>query len=148
MSIKFFPKISIVTPSFNQAEFIEETILSVLNQKYPNLEYIIIDGGSSDGTIDIIKKYEDKIAYWISEKDDGQSYAINKGLQRSTGEIISWLNSDDIFSNNALYTIASAFKKFQSPLIVGGSLHWDAVNHLKVPHESNPKTFRDLLEIP
>lgn len=91
-----YPRVSIVTPSYNQGQFIEETIRSVLLQGYPNLEYIVIDGGSSDGTVEIIRKYEPWLAYWISEPDRGQSHAINKGLRRATGEILSWLNSDDV----------------------------------------------------
>ena len=90
-----FPKITIITPSYNQGQFIEETILSVINQGYPNLEYIIMDGGSTDNTVEVIKKYSDHINYWVSEKDKGQSNAINKGLHRATGDIINWLNSDD-----------------------------------------------------
>jgi len=81
------PKISIVTPSFNQGKFLEKTILSVLNQGYPNLEYIIIDGGSTDESVEIIKKYADRLTYWESEPDRGQSHAINKGFERATGEI-------------------------------------------------------------
>ena len=92
------PKISIVTPSFNQGQFIEQTICSVLDQGYPNLEYIIIDGGSTDNTIDIIRKYESKITYWISEPDSGQADAINKGLSIATGSIFNWINSDDYFA--------------------------------------------------
>lgn len=102
-----WPKISIVTPSYNQGKFIEETIRSVLLQNYPNLEYIIIDGGSTDGTIDIIKNYASQITYWVSEKDNGQSNAINKGLSRCTGNILHWLNSDDYLLFNALYHIGS-----------------------------------------
>ena len=97
-----WPKISIITPSYNQGIFIEETILSVLDQNYPNLEYIIMDGGSTDNTVDIIKKYEDRITYWISEKDNGQSDAINKGFHKSTGDILHWLNSDDVLVPRAL----------------------------------------------
>ena len=104
---EIFPKISIITPSYNQGQFIEETILSILNQGYPNLEYIIIDGGSNDNTLDIIRKYERRISYWVSEKDAGLYYALNKGFQKASGEILGWLNSDDILHKNALKTIAS-----------------------------------------
>jgi glycosyltransferase involved in cell wall biosynthesis len=105
------PKISIITPSFNQGKFIEETIHSVLNQNYSNLEYIIIDGGSNDNSIDVIKKYEFKIKYWISEPDNGQSHAINKGLKQATGDIINWINSDDLLAPNSLSRIAEIYAK-------------------------------------
>ena len=102
-----WPKISIVTPSFNQGRFIEETIRSILLQGYPNLEYIIIDGGSSDETVEVIKKYERWLSCWVSEKDAGQADAINKGLHYATGEWFNWINSDDLLSPGALYEIAS-----------------------------------------
>lgn len=104
-----FPKISIVTPSYNQGQFIEQTILSVIGQGYPNLEYIIIDGGSTDNTVDIIKKYVEKITYWVSEPDKGQSDALNKGLAKCTGDIFNWINSDDYFEENSLFKIAQYF---------------------------------------
>lgn len=104
-----WPKVSIITPSLNQGEFIEETIRSVLLQGYPNLEYIIMDGGSSDETVDIIRKYETWITHWVSESDRGQSDAINKGFAKSTGEIMAWLNSDDTYTANALACVAWYF---------------------------------------
>ena len=108
--VKEYPKISVITPSYNQADFLEETILSVLNQNYPNLEYIIIDGGSTDRSVEIIKKYEKHLSYWVSEKDNGQSHAINKGLQHATGEIICWLCSDDLHVSDTLHTVAELFQ--------------------------------------
>ena len=89
-------RITVVTPSYNQGQFIESTILSVIEQNYPNLEYFICDGGSNDQTVDIIKKYENKIDWWCSEKDKGQTDAINKGMRRATGDIVCWINSDDV----------------------------------------------------
>lgn len=116
------PKISVITPSFNQGKYLEETIISVINQNYPNLEYIIIDGGSTDNSVEIIRKYENYLTYWVSEKDNGQSNAINKGFKKSTGEIICWLNSDDIFTKNALFEIVKYFEKNEGIDVVNGNL--------------------------
>jgi glycosyltransferase involved in cell wall biosynthesis len=104
------PKISIVTPSFNQAQFLESTIQSILSQNYPNLEYVIIDGGSSDGSQAIIERYSEYLHFWCSEPDGGQYDAINKGFQHTTGEIMAWLNSDDMLCPWALRTVASVME--------------------------------------
>lgn len=110
-SDNFYPKISIVTPSYNQAAFLERTILSVLNQNYPNLEYIIIDGGSQDGSVEIIKKYEKYLSYWVSEPDNGQANALNKGFRIASGELVGWQNSDDIFLPSSFINVANAYLK-------------------------------------
>ena len=122
-----YPKISIVMPSYNQVQFIERSILSILNQDYPNTELIVIDGGSDDGTTDIIKKYKDKITLWISEKDQGQSDALNKGFKHCSGEIYGWLNSDDIYLPNAFKNAVSVLKKNADKKIVFGD--WLSINN-------------------
>ena len=102
------PKITIITPSYNQAQFIERTIRSVLDQNYPELEYIVMDGGSTDGTIEILKRYEQRLK-WNSQKDEGQADAINKGMMRATGDILAYLNSDDVLEPDALRLVAGYF---------------------------------------
>ncbi|MBA7541074.1 hypothetical protein ES705_33381 [subsurface metagenome] len=118
-----FPLVSIVTPSYNQAQFLEETILSVLNQDYPNLEYIIIDGGSGDGSVDIIQKYDRRLAYWVSEPDRGQSHALNKGIAHATGDILFWLNGDDLCLPGVFSSAVEAFSQQPVPRIVIGQAH-------------------------
>lgn len=103
------PKISIITPSYNQGEYLKQTILSVLGQEYPNLEYIIMDGGSTDNSVEIIKRYADRISFWKSGPDKGQSAAIAEGFALSSGEIVGWVNSDDILLPKALMNVAKAF---------------------------------------
>ena len=109
--MEILPKITIITPSYNQKDFIEQTIKSVISQGYPNLEYIVMDGGSTDGTLDILKKYEDRIQ-WVSEKDRGQSHAINKALKMATGEVIAYLNSDDCYEPGALLRVGKFFARY------------------------------------
>lgn len=119
-----FPKISIITPSYNQDLYLEDTILSVLGQNYPNLEYIIIDGGSTDDSVSIIKKYEHQLAYWISEEDEGQSHAINKGFEKATGEILAWLNSDDLYMPNIFNYIANEILINGDGVYFGNCIHF------------------------
>ncbi len=119
-----YPKISIVTINLNNARFLEETIQSVLSQNYPNLEYIIIDGGSTDGSIDIIKKHENQLAYWVSEKDDGYGFALQKGFRKATGEIMAWLNSDDVYHPGSLFAVTDFFSKYPQVKWLTGFPSW------------------------
>jgi glycosyltransferase involved in cell wall biosynthesis len=125
------PRITVVTPSFNQDLYLEECIQSVIYQGYPNLEYVIMDGGSTDHSPSIIEKYSSYLSYWQSQKDNGQADAINEGFKRATGEIYGWLNSDDILCKNALWNIAEAFSKERNPgLIYGDSFLIDQYTNL------------------
>lgn len=142
-----YPKISIITPCYNKADFLEEAIQSVLQQDYSNLEFIIIDGGSTDGSVEIIKKYEDQLAYWESEKDRGQCHAMNKGLAKATGEILSILNADDVYNLGVFRGVGGAFQKFTYPTILLGNIDIADVN-LSVRSTRKPCTsFSELIQL-
>ncbi|HAG81036.1 MAG TPA: glycosyltransferase [Cyanobacteria bacterium UBA12227] len=134
-----WPRISIVTPSYNQGQFIEETIRSVLLQGYPNLKYIIIDGGSTDQSVEIIKKYGKYLTYWVSEPDKGQSHALNKGIGMTTGDIFTFLNSDDLLAPNVLARVARYFGKNIDTLVLCGGFR---------EIDRDGRTLREKIKIP
>lgn len=136
------PKISIVTPSFNQGDYIGRTIQSVLDQNYPNLEYIIIDGGSTDNSVEIIKQYSDRLTYWISEKDNGQSHALNKGLRMVTGDIVAWINSDDWYDEGVFELVADLHQRNPDAIILGNcTRHYIGSGRRKFLRPQTPTTL-------
>jgi len=121
------PLVSIITPSYNQAEFLENTIQSVFAQDYPAIEYLIVDGGSTDGSVDIIRKFQSDLAWWVSEADEGQASAINKGMAKAKGEIVAWLNSDDLYLPGAVGEAVASFNRNpQAPMVFGNAITIDA----------------------
>lgn len=143
-----YPRITIITPSYNQGNFIEETIRSVLFQGYPNLEYIIIDGGSTDSTVEIIKKYAPWITYWVSEPDRGQTHAINKGLERATGDILAYLNSDDYYLPETLDAVAEYFLSNPSIDLLHGRCRYVNTNGISIGEQfADIHTFDEIVDL-
>lgn len=142
-----WPRISIITPSYNQGQFLEATVRSVMEQGYPNLEYIIMDGGSTDHSLDIIKQYADFVTYWASEKDEGQTHAINKGFERSSGDILGWLNSDDTYLPGALTTVAKAFMEADEKVgaVVGSGYRVDTQGNILVERHMTTIDYEHIL---
>ena len=134
------PKISIITPCYNASSFIEQTIRSIISQDYSNFEYIIIDGGSTDGTVEIIKKYEDKITYWISEPDNGQSHAINKGIEKATGDVFNWVNGDDYLEEGALKLVGNYFQDVNLDVICTSTMLFNENGSIRV---NGPTEFEE-----
>lgn len=141
-----WPRISIVTPSYNQGPFIEETIRSVLLQGYPNLEYVIIDGGSTDNTVEVVRTYEPWVASWVSEPDRGQAHAINKGWLRSTGEVLAWINSDDLYLPGAIQAVAEVFRNRPEVGIVHGDcVIWNQPRDERIVVSGRPFTLENVV---
>jgi glycosyltransferase involved in cell wall biosynthesis len=133
------PKLTVITPSFNQGRFLERTIRSVLDQGYPDLEYVIVDGGSTDESVEIIRRYEDRLAWWVSEPDGGQSAAINRGIEGTSGEIVAYLNSDDYLLPGALETAVRALQQSESGWVAGGAMDLEEGNPPKRLRVWRPK---------
>jgi glycosyltransferase involved in cell wall biosynthesis len=141
-----WPRISVVTPCLNQVAFIEQTIRSVLDQRYPNLEYIVIDGGSTDGTVEVVQRYADRLALFVSEPDDGQAEAINKGFAQATGDVLAYINSDDFYLPGALHRVAEEYRRDPFDILVGSCRHVDEQGNRLAVVRGRVECIRDLLD--
>lgn len=139
------PRISVVTPSYQQAQYLGATLESVRTQEYPHLEHCVVDGGSTDGSVDVIRGHAGQLSWWVSEKDRGQSDAINKGFARTTGEVVCWLNSDDLFEPRALWTVGEAFASDPRMQFFAGGASWLSPDGSCAPVTASAATFADLL---
>ncbi|MCB9433787.1 MAG: glycosyltransferase [Ardenticatenaceae bacterium] len=144
--MKDMPRITIVTPSYNQGQYLEETIVSVLSQDYPNLEYFVLDGGSNDNSVEIIKKFSDRIDWWVSEKDNGQTDAINKGFRRATGDLLCWVNSDDLLLPGCLREIAQCYIEEGRPDLIHSNMVFIDSNSYILRAIRIPKQTRFFME--
>lgn len=142
-----WPRITVVTPSFNQGQFIEETIRSILLQGYPNLEYFVLDGGSTDNTVEVIKKYAPWIDFWVSEPDRGQSAAINRGLRMGSGSHATWINSDDLLCKDALYSHMLSHDLVGDVVYVGDCVNIDASGSILFTQRAKVHSFEDLVRV-
>ncbi len=143
------PLVTIITVVFNGEKYLEQTIQSVINQNYDNVEYVIIDGGSTDGTVDIIRKYEDKIDYWVSEPDGGLYYAMNKGIQLATGELIGLINSDDIYNDGTVSKVTDQYvnpQKLRFVIISGSIFRTDSQGNIKIRLYTSHKSLEEKIE--
>lgn len=145
-SHKYWPKISIITPSYDQGHYLEQTIRSVLLQNYPNLEYIIIDGGSTDNSVELIRKYSPWISYWVSEPDKGQSEALEKGFKKASGDIAAWINSDDYYEKDAFYKIALHYQQHHFSFLCGACQMIDPNHHLIQELRTPVISYKSLLQ--
>ncbi len=141
-----FPRISVIIPSYNQGQFLEMTLRSILNQEYPNTEIIIMDGGSTDGTVDVLKRYERYVSYWVSEPDKGQAAAINKGMAMATGQLIGWQNSDDLYLPGFFHLVADALHKYPDGDLFFGNVYLiDDQNRVYQESRFVPFALRELI---